>query len=65
MNQSRRRSVTINFTFLLSQKKVNVMLLEERYFMDFPHLIFSKNTKDFHCSIDQNGFEVDSTFYEE
>ena len=29
------------------------------------HSIFSKNTKDFHCSIDQNGFKVDSTFYEE
>ena len=29
------------------------------------HNIFSKNTKDFHCSVDQNGLKVDSTFYEE
>ena len=29
------------------------------------HSIFSKNTKEFHCSVDQNGFKFDSTFYEE
>lgn len=28
------------------------------------HSIFSENTKDFHCSVDQNGLKVDSTFYE-
>ena len=28
------------------------------------HSIFSKNTKEFHCSVDQNGFEFNSTFYE-
>lgn len=26
--------------------------------------IFSKNTKEFHCNIDENGFELDSEFYE-
>ena len=29
------------------------------------HNIFSKNTKDFDCSIDQNGIKIRSTFYEE
>lgn len=28
------------------------------------HNIFSKNTKDFHCSVDQNGLRIDSSFYE-
>lgn len=28
------------------------------------HNIFSKNTKDFHCNVDQNGIEINSTFYE-
>lgn len=28
------------------------------------HNIFSENTKDFHCSVDQNGLEIDSSFYE-
>ena len=28
------------------------------------HSIFSKNTKDFNCSVDQNGFEINSIFYE-
>lgn len=26
--------------------------------------IFSKQTKDFHCSVDQNGVKIDSSFYE-
>lgn len=29
------------------------------------HNIFSKNTKDFHFSVDQNGMKIDSTFYED
>lgn len=29
------------------------------------HNIFSKNTKDFHCSVGQNGLNIDSSFYEE
>lgn len=26
--------------------------------------IFSKNTKEFHCTVDKNGFELGSEFYE-
>ena len=29
------------------------------------HNIFAKNTKEFHCTVDQNGMKFDSTFYEE
>lgn len=29
------------------------------------HNVFDKSTKEFHCSVDQNGVEIDSTFYEE
>ena len=29
------------------------------------HNIFSKNTKEFHCSADQSGLKIDSAFYEE
>lgn len=29
------------------------------------HNIFSKNTKDFDCSIDQNGIKIRNTFYKE
>lgn len=27
------------------------------------HNVFAKNTKEFHCSVDQNGFKFYSTFY--
>lgn len=29
------------------------------------HNIFSKNTKEFHCTVDENGFELGSEFYED
>jgi hypothetical protein len=29
------------------------------------HNVFSKRTKDFHASVDQNGVKVDSSFYKE
>ena len=29
------------------------------------HNIFSKNTKEFHVTIGQNGIEIQSTFYKE
>lgn len=41
---------------------LNLVVLGLGYYL--VHSIFSKNTKDFHCSVDQNGLEVNSTFYE-
>lgn len=42
---------------------LNLVVLGLGYYL--VHSIFSKNTKDFHCSVDQNRLNFDSLFYKE